>query len=63
MKKETKKVCPIRYSGQGLGCMCLGEDCAWWQGFAKECAVSLMAGILADSTICRNVWEVEDSEC
>lgn len=57
--REAKKICPIRYSGSGLGVSCLGEDCAWWQEYAKECAVPLMAGILADSTICQNVWEVE----
>lgn len=60
--KEPKKICPIRYAGQGLGCGCLGEDCAWWQDFAKECAVSVMAGILADSTICQNVWEGENDD-
>lgn len=56
---EPKKICPIRIAGQGFSYDCLGEDCAWWQDYANDCAVSVVAGILADSTICQNVWEEE----
>ena len=51
------KLCPMKKNGY-----CVGELCAWWLEFAKECAVPVAAGILADSTICQNVWEEEEHD-
>ena len=51
------KLCPMKKDGY-----CTGEKCAWWLEFAKECAVPVAAGILADSTICQNVWEEEEHD-
>ena len=45
------KICPVRKLE------CSGEKCAWWSKFAENCAVPLIAEILADSDICNNVWE------
>ena len=62
------KSCPIRipfqYSNREhcLDAKCIGKDCAWWSGWAQDCSIPLIAGILADSTICRNEWEwMEDA--
>ena len=49
------KVCPImptKTTGN-----CLGKDCAWFCGFAEECAIPLLACMFADSEICRNVFK------
>lgn len=39
------KRCPIFASA------CLESECAWWCGFAKDCAVPLLSGMFADSSI------------
>lgn len=38
------------------GVACIGKHCAWWCEFANQCAIPLMAEILADSDICNNVF-------
>lgn len=41
---------------------CIGKDCMWWLPFAKDCAVPAIAGILADSTICQNIWDEPEKD-
>lgn len=55
--KEVSKVCPIMWATVGTTGKCIKENCEWWLPFAGICAVPLVAGILADSTICQNVFE------
>lgn len=50
-KKENRKLCPFGWTH------CAKEVCEWWLEFANSCAIPLTACILADSTICQNVWE------
>lgn len=50
------KTCPI------TGNLCQGKSCAWWCRFAEDCAVPLIAGILADSEINRICWEAMKHE-
>ena len=45
---EEFKKCPI--SGKS----CEQSECMWWCDFGKDCAVSLLAEMFADSEICRN---------
>lgn len=49
------KVCPMLI-GKKANPLCIGEYCAWWCKFAEDCSVPLIAGILADSSICQNGW-------
>ena len=57
------KVCPIMCAGANQAvCYCIGKDCAWWCDFAKDCSVPLLAGMFADSEICRNVFDTERME-
>lgn len=62
---KLPKVCPIFIAGSNnfVG-RCIGEDCGWWLTFAEDCAIPVIAGVLADSTICTNVFkpmeEVDD---
>lgn len=55
MEKCTDKICPIRND------TCT-KDCAWWCEFGRECAVPLLAGMFADSDICRNVFDWDGDE-
>ena len=48
------KICPLTRE------KCTGDLCAWWYAFAKDCALLLLSCIMADSTVCQNVWEKED---
>ncbi len=50
------KTCPIS------GKKCIGENCAWWLNFADDCSTPIIASILADSSICRNVYEKPHNE-
>ena len=57
MSKE-EKICPILKIGENRYVNnCMKEQCEWWIPFAHQCAVTLVAGILADSTICQNVFD------
>lgn len=58
MMNALDKLCPMKQ----LNGYCIGELCAWWLKFAKECAVPVAAGILADSTICRNIFDEAEGE-
>lgn len=40
---------------------CTGTECAWWCGFAQDCAVPLLAGMFADSEICRTKFGGENN--
>ena len=51
MESARGKICPIN------GGMCCTQACAWWCHFAQDCAVPLIAGILADSEINRITWK------
>ena len=41
---------------------CIGKDCTWWLPYANDCALPVVAGILADSTICQNAFETEEPD-
>ena len=57
---EHGKYCPIMVAGANTYVsQCIGKDCAWWLPYANDCALPVVAGILADSTICQNVFETE----
>lgn len=45
-RESNRKTCPIRVE--------CSKKCAWWCEFANDCAIPTIAGILADSSICRN---------
>lgn len=45
MENEAVMFCPL-IKGE-----CKKEGCAFWCGYGGECAISLLTGILADSTI------------
>lgn len=51
-----KKLCPISMNQKAD---CIGPVCAWWCKYANDCAVPVIAGVLADSTICQNIWWTE----
>lgn len=48
------KICPLTREE------CAGDLCAWWCAFGDDCALPLLACIMADSTVCQNIWEKED---
>ena len=51
------KPCPILVGAVNIkSAYCIGKDCSWWCEFAQDCAVPLIAGILADSSICMTGW-------
>lgn len=55
---EHGKYCPIMVAGCNTHVsQCIGKDCAWWIPYANDCALPVVAAILADSTICQNVFE------
>ncbi len=56
MDTAKGKVCPL------TGLLCSESACAWWCGFGQDCAVPVLAGILADSEINRICWEAEKHE-
>lgn len=62
-KKATTnlKPCPLMIAAPNIpSAMCIGSDCAWWCGFANDCAIPLLAGMFADSEICRNIFEEQE---
>lgn len=54
------KVCPMKFGKFPINCD--EERCAWWMDFAKECAVSCMCGILADSSINQTCWTEQEGD-
>lgn len=51
----NEKVCPFIPAGGNLS-VCLEERCALFCHYSGECAIVTAADILADSTICQNVF-------
>lgn len=56
------KPCPMLFASNTPSAYCIGKDCAWWCEFADCCAVPLVAGILADSSICQTPWQIRVGE-
>lgn len=64
--KEPKKessvkadmICPLLISGanQHTSVFCKEEKCMWWRKYAKNCTISLMADMFADSDMCRTIF-------
>lgn len=52
------KICPLLL-GRGYNHDCKGGSCAWWCEFAKDCSIPVVAGILADSSICQNIFDAK----
>lgn len=61
-EQHRRKACPLFISGSVPQARCIGTDCAFWCGFSEDCAITTIAGILADSTICRNIFEYHQEE-
>ena len=59
---QHRKVCPMFISGNIPQARCIGVDCAFWCAFSGDCAIATIAGILADSTICQNIFEDHQEE-
>lgn len=60
--KDTK-ICPICVAGENnFVNYCIRQDCAWWADYADDCSIPVIAGILADSNICQNVWKKPPKE-
>ena len=57
--ENKEKLCPFKFNGKQEQGKCQGEICAFWCEFANGCAVPLLAGMFADSTICQDVFEEE----
>ena len=52
-------------NGAGKICLltreeCAGGLCALWRAFGDDCDLLLLPCIMADSSVCQNVWEKED---
>ena len=56
METSKEKFCPV-ISTDGYY-KCKGPECAWWCGFAQDCAIPLMAGMFADSKVCDVRFEI-----
>lgn len=56
-----RKLCPIwaasPRNGRNLDCM--REDCSWWCKWGEDCSIPLLAGMFADSEICRTIFDNE----
>lgn len=59
MESSKDKKCPfmMTVSSPFVSGECIEEQCAWWCGFAQDCAAPLIAGILADSSINQVDWK------
>lgn len=44
------KMCPL------TNMLCVNKRCMFWCDWGRDCAVPLLAGMFADSEICRNVF-------
>lgn len=62
MNMKNPLFCPITYANNQVYNRCLGEDCAWWCSYANDCAIQTIAVILADSSICRSIFEKDAPE-
>lgn len=52
-------ICPIMAAGGNMqiSAQCAGKACEWWVSGASMCAVPVIAVTLADSDLCRTIWE------
>ena len=55
--KTTDKVCPLSLS-RTLSCNaspreCIGNACAWWNDFAEDCSIQIVACVVADDWLRR----------
>lgn len=55
METSKEKICPLSLSGE-VWTACVEAECAWWCGFAQDCAVPLLAGMFADSDVCKTAF-------
>ena len=55
---SDKKSCPLLF-GHGGVLDCYEEGCQWWRKYAKDCAIGVLADVLADSKISQNSWPSE----
>ncbi len=58
---EIRKLCPFRIGSLPPADRCVGGKCGWWCEFGGECAVPLLAGMMADSDICKTAFGREYS--
>ena len=57
MPSEIEKICPILHTSRtDEFSKCKGSKCAFWCDFANCCSVQLIAGILADSDVNKDVF-------
>lgn len=47
METSKDKICPFLMSNLPIIRHCLESRCAWWCGFAQDCAVPLLTWMLA----------------
>lgn len=59
MEEEFRKICPFRIDNTPpiSNDRCIRSSCAWWCEFAQECAVPLLAGMIADGDLCRTAFD------
>lgn len=58
---NAEKVCPLRFSDTLVSRpKCIGKECSWWCNFANDCSIPLLAGMFADSSVCRNTFNSYD---
>lgn len=55
------KPCPIMVASANMqSTLCIQHHCAWWCAYANDCSIPLLAGMFADSEICRTVFEKQE---
>lgn len=59
METSKGKICPFMLTEPPFTRLCVAEKCAWWCGFAQDCAVLLLAGMFVDSDVCRTKFKEE----
>lgn len=53
METSKNKICPLLKDRD-----CIENSCAFWCDFAQDCSVPLLAGMFADSSVCKTVFGV-----
>lgn len=50
-----EKYCPLMIAGGNMQISgkCLGKNCAWYKEYIGACAISLLADMIADMTVCQ----------
>lgn len=57
--ENKEKLCPFTFSNPYGNSECEGRRCEFWCEFANECAIPLLAGMFADSTVCQTMFKEE----